>query len=486
MQDEGAELRLHAEALQKASSADHLAAVEATAVGLRDLRVLAQGQAADPGLLGGQLAVEDGQVAAALPVEGLGLRHLAQRLGGPSLPVEGASLGDRRDAGGGQPGEVGLGGGRVAEFGQGQPARVELGLGGVGAGAHAAVAGDVVGRLVVAPLQSGDDHPPLVGPASGSGVRGRRGLHPLRQGEGQGGLSALVSVQRLLPDHARMAALLVAQGGDQGAGVASARAQGHAGFGQGLVRAGEDGDQLQRGRTLRSPHQKIGAGGVLRLADVAAEALPHGDLLVDLEELGGPPALDQGPGLRLIAGRFQGGGHGHGARGRGRLGAAEPVDDLAGRQVAGFQQPLGRRLPTLRARPAGQVAPRRVGLEEAHRLRRPVGQGPDGDLAGQRIVDTADGGAHLRPIAGLGGGKGHLQVLGVAIAGQFVAGQGGRGQSDRGLGQRRTGHAERQDRAAAGQPDRPCADPQRNPSGTITTRAHCEATGRLILSAPNP
>jgi hypothetical protein len=38
------------------------------------------------------------------------------------------------------------------------------------------------------------------------------------------------------------------------------------------------------------------------LADVAAEATPHGDLLVDLEELRGPPALDQGPGLRLMYG----------------------------------------------------------------------------------------------------------------------------------------------------------------------------------------
>ncbi len=106
-----------------------------------------------PGLLGRQLAVEGGDVLAALGIKGLGSDGVAARFRGPPAPVEGARHGDRRGPDLLDVGEVLVGEGRVVQLLQRQPAGEELRLGVVDARAHAIACRRLVGGLVVAGLK---------------------------------------------------------------------------------------------------------------------------------------------------------------------------------------------------------------------------------------------------------------------------------------------------------------------------------------------
>jgi hypothetical protein len=131
--------------------------------------------------------------------------------------------------------------------------------------------------------------------------------------------------------------------------------------------------------------------------------------------------------LGLAAGLI-GAGQGHGAVGRGRLGAAEPGDDAGGVQAGGRQRLLGGGVAARAARPAGQVAAGGVQLEEAHGLGVAVDQRPLGDLLGDRVLQAVHRHARARDVAALGGRQGGLQVGGVGV-GQS-GGDGGRRRGD--------------------------------------------------------
>ncbi len=118
-----------AELGQDARRAHGLAAFEAGAVGGGGGRVVAKVDLGDAGLLGGQLAVEGGEVLAALGIEVLGADGVAARLRRPAPPVEGAALGDGRGAHLLDMGEVLVGEGGVVQLLQRQPAGEELRLG---------------------------------------------------------------------------------------------------------------------------------------------------------------------------------------------------------------------------------------------------------------------------------------------------------------------------------------------------------------------
>ncbi|MNS45575.1 hypothetical protein D3C72_780480 [compost metagenome] len=172
---------------QDAGGADDLIALEAVNVFRRRGGFAGQGQGGDPGLFGGQLAVEGLPVFGARLIPALGARAVAAGLGGAAQPVEGAALGDRGGGAVAQDLEV-LGRSRgIVQLGQGDPAGEEFGVHLALARGEAVAVHGGVGGAGIALLQGVEEVVAALAPQGVLAflVRGRGGQGG-QQGEGLG------------------------------------------------------------------------------------------------------------------------------------------------------------------------------------------------------------------------------------------------------------------------------------------------------------
>ncbi len=154
------------------------------------------------------------------------------------------------------------------------------------------------------------------------------------------------------------------QGGDEAGGTAGVLTQGHPRLGQGLLIRRQQRQHVVQGRPLRAIEQGVGPLDVVIDREEIAKAAQHRALDVGFELVVAPPATDNILGLLSLAQLLVGGGKGHGALGRNGLDAAEPADDGRGPLTGNLQHLFRGLLSPGRARPAGQVAPRLVQLQE--------------------------------------------------------------------------------------------------------------------------
>ena len=361
-----------------------------------------QGRLAD--LLGRQHAVEARVIGRALGEQGLGRRRIAPGPGRAAPPVIGPADGDRGLGHLLDHGEMLLGQGRIVQALQGDPAGIELRLRQVGAGMEAGRRRGGIGPLIVAAADQGQHQGPALRPDEGRGIRlvgdiGRKGAHQSRG------------------DHVQVLAAVIARPVEGEAGV-SLQCFGnplhilgrvgplcperHARLGKGAVIAVHQIEHGPRRRALLAVEQRRQPRQMILRREQGSEPGQHTGLQIDLEDVFAPVVPDDVRGVLRPVDRLQRTGQGHGPLRRVRVPAVEPGDHRLGRQARRLDGPFRAGLSALAARPAGHVPAAGVQGGEIHLGRGIVDQGPEHDLALQRVGQAGHGpvGRHRIPGAG--------------------------------------------------------------------------------------